>query len=142
MKKVQVIIHLVAIILRTFSKQLFKAKCGTSRNIKNVDKIAPLLFKKISMSTTSTSENFITFKMSESLSSSVLVTGFGPFGDHKVNISWEVAKAVKDLNLETIGVKIILHEIPVAYSTVSKEVPLLWKKHKPKVNLPYYNNNH
>lgn len=64
----------------------------------------------------------------------VLVTGFGPFGVHNVNISWEIAKILPSLKLESHGISLILQEIPVAYSAVNEQVPLLWKKHQPRVN--------
>ena len=28
---------------------------------------------------------------------SIVVTGYGPFGDHKINASWEAVKRFKDL---------------------------------------------
>ena len=28
---------------------------------------------------------------------SIVVTGYGPFGDHKINASWEAVKQLKDL---------------------------------------------
>ena len=64
----------------------------------------------------------------------VLVTGFGPFGNHEVNVSWEIAKLLPSLNLNDYGIDIIIEEIPVAYSEVDEKVPSLWKKHKPRVN--------
>ncbi|XP_069685828.1 pyroglutamyl-peptidase 1 [Periplaneta americana] len=62
----------------------------------------------------------------------VLVTGFGPFGEHKINASWESVKLLPSLNIdEEFGVKLIVEEIPVTYSYVSEKIPVLWKAHKP-----------
>uniref|UniRef100_T1I064 Pyroglutamyl-peptidase I n=3 Tax=Rhodnius TaxID=13248 RepID=T1I064_RHOPR len=62
----------------------------------------------------------------------VVVTGFGPFGPHKVNDSWECVKRLKDLNLEEeLSISLVTQEIPVLYSATDKEVPFLWEKHKP-----------
>ncbi|XP_028407110.1 pyroglutamyl-peptidase 1-like [Dendronephthya gigantea] len=63
---------------------------------------------------------------------SVLVTGFGPFGEHKINASWEAVK-----ELESIGfgnnINLTTQEIPVEYETVSALIPALWQKYKPRV---------
>lgn len=64
----------------------------------------------------------------------VVVTGFGPFGEHKVNASWETAKALLPLNLEASGIKLITDEIPVIYQTAAAKVFSLWEQHRPKVN--------
>lgn len=61
----------------------------------------------------------------------ILVTGFGPFGEHKVNASWEAVKLLKDREIN--GVKIVIEEIPVVYTYVEEQVPLLWKRYNPKV---------
>ena len=64
----------------------------------------------------------------------VIVTGFGPFGDHKINASWETVKLLPSLNIEEeFGVKLVIHEIPVTYDYVAKNVPVLWKEHNPMV---------
>lgn len=64
----------------------------------------------------------------------VIVTGFGPFGDHKINASWETVKLLPSLNIEEeFGVKLIIHEIPVTYDYVAENVPMLWKEHEPMV---------
>lgn len=66
----------------------------------------------------------------------VLVTGFGPFGNHKVNASWEAVKALPIKQLEqTHNVEIITAEIPVSYAHVSTEIPRLLKLHNPLVIL-------
>lgn len=62
----------------------------------------------------------------------VIVTGFGPFGDHKINASWETVKLLPSLNIEEeFGVKLIIHEIPVTYDYIAENVPILWKEHNP-----------
>lgn len=73
--------------------------------------------------------------MSDNEQVKVVVTGFGPFVGHDVNASWETAKALNSLNLESSGINLIIKEIPVAYDTVVKEIPSLWDEHKPDVSL-------
>jgi len=62
----------------------------------------------------------------------VLVTGFGPFGDHNVNASWEAVK-----ELEKIGVahniNLVTVEVPVVYEAVKELVPTLWLEYKPQL---------
>lgn len=68
-------------------------------------------------------------------SKTVVVTGFGPFRDYKVNASWEIAQVLpktdiaKELNINLITVK-----IPVSYNVVDQIVPTLWSEHKPDVS--------
>ncbi|CAG9853752.1 unnamed protein product [Phyllotreta striolata] len=62
------------------------------------------------------------------MSDKILVTGFGPFGEHVVNASW---KAVQLLPDEIDGINIIKEEIPVQYSQVEQKVPDLWRQHQP-----------
>lgn len=64
----------------------------------------------------------------------VVVTGFGPFGDFKVNSSWEVAKELGNFDFSSNNILLVTEEIPVAYETVTKRVPELWELHKPKVS--------
>lgn len=45
-----------------------------------------------------------------------------------MNASWEAVKL-----LELDGVKLIKHEIPVAYDSVDGMVPELWNQHNPDV---------
>ncbi|XP_008195874.1 pyroglutamyl-peptidase 1 [Tribolium castaneum] len=61
-------------------------------------------------------------------SGNIIVTGFGPFGDHAVNASWE---SVKLLPQEVDGYTIIKEEISVAYETVDKKIHLMWKEYNP-----------
>ncbi|CAL8345822.1 unnamed protein product [Merluccius merluccius] len=62
----------------------------------------------------------------------VIVTGFTPLGEDKINSSWEAVKELKRLGL---GKSVDLHvqEIPVEYEAVHDLLPLLWKQHQPKL---------
>ncbi|ENN73675.1 hypothetical protein HUJ04_004608 [Dendroctonus ponderosae] len=60
----------------------------------------------------------------------VLVTGFGPFGEHAVNASWE---AVSLLPGTIAGCTIVKQEIPVLYRQVEEIVPRLWHRYNPKL---------
>ena len=67
----------------------------------------------------------------------VLITGFGPFGNHVINASWEAVKELKKLctnSQEMVDVEIIIKEIPVSYQDVAACLPKLWKEYKPMVN--------
>ncbi|XP_055347043.1 pyroglutamyl-peptidase 1-like [Paramacrobiotus metropolitanus] len=61
----------------------------------------------------------------------VLVTGFGPFGEHTINASWEAAQELKLFTDLTDAVDLIVERIPVVYSDVSSTVPSLWEKYSP-----------
>lgn len=61
----------------------------------------------------------------------VVVTGFGPFGEHKINASWEAVKLLPKYRIPEVN--IFVEEIPVEYNTVEQKVPDLWKKYNPKV---------
>ncbi|XP_056368746.1 pyroglutamyl-peptidase 1 isoform X2 [Oenanthe melanoleuca] len=83
----------------------------------------------------------------------VVVTGFGPFGEHAVNASWIAVQALmmeKTLpvppplcchswkeELEKLGlgddVDLHVYEVPVEYQTVQRLIPALWKKHSPQL---------
>ena len=43
--------------------------------------------------------------VSETQNLAIVVTGYGPFGDHKVNASWEAVKRLKNLWNEDQGNK-------------------------------------
>ncbi|XP_066460689.1 pyroglutamyl-peptidase 1 isoform X1 [Eleutherodactylus coqui] len=62
----------------------------------------------------------------------VVVTGFGPFGEHAVNASWV---AVQELDKLGLGDRVELHiyEVPVEYRTVQRLIPDLWIKHRPQL---------
>lgn len=69
----------------------------------------------------------------------VIATGFGPFGIHLKNASWEAVKLLQHMNLESeCGIKLITKEIPVAYDEIDKIVPELWKQYKPVVRIDIY----
>lgn len=61
----------------------------------------------------------------------ILITGFGPFGVHKINASWECVSLLPN---EIQGYNIIKKEIPVMYSYVEENIPQLWNKYNPKVS--------
>ena len=55
----------------------------------------------------------------------IIVTGFGPFGEHKINASWESVKLLPKLwNHDSID--LVIDEIPVKYDFVQKNVPNKW----------------
>ncbi|XP_033107560.1 pyroglutamyl-peptidase 1-like isoform X2 [Anneissia japonica] len=60
----------------------------------------------------------------------VIVTGFGPFGDHKINASWEAVKELTTLSLQP-DINLVVEEIPVEYKIVKEKVPALWECHEP-----------
>ncbi|CAH2009476.1 unnamed protein product [Acanthoscelides obtectus] len=62
------------------------------------------------------------------MSDTILVTGFGEFGVHKRNASWEAVKLLPD---SIDGISIVKKEIPVVYNVVDSVVPALWKELKP-----------
>ncbi|KXJ10314.1 pyroglutamyl-peptidase 1 [Exaiptasia diaphana] len=62
----------------------------------------------------------------------VLVTGFGPFGPHKVNSSMVAVKGLVESDITNL-IDLVTEELPVIYEYVQNEVPNLWKKHKPKL---------
>lgn len=63
----------------------------------------------------------------------VLVTGFGPFFNHKINASWEAVKEMATLGVvhEGHSVKLETREIPVVYDTITETIPALWDEVKP-----------
>lgn len=69
------------------------------------------------------------------MSKKILVTGFGPFGEHKINASWESVKLLPD-NIEEYDV--IKKEIPVSYDHVELTVPKLWENFEPYVKFIDY----
>ncbi|KAM4739197.1 pyroglutamyl-peptidase 1-like [Anableps anableps] len=65
-------------------------------------------------------------------SRTVVVTGFGPFGEHTVNASWVAVQEMKKLGLGT-NVDLHVHEVPVEYQKVQSLVPSLWKQYHPQL---------
>lgn len=56
----------------------------------------------------------------------IVVTGFGPFGEHKTNASWQAVQAVPNLwklSEHKDDVEIIVDEVPVSYDFVKTQVP-------------------
>ncbi|EDL90722.1 pyroglutamyl-peptidase I [Rattus norvegicus] len=62
----------------------------------------------------------------------VVVTGFGPFGEHAVNASWIAVQELEKLGLGD-SVDLHVYEIPVEYQTVQRLIPALWEKHSPQL---------
>ncbi|XP_008969283.1 pyroglutamyl-peptidase 1 isoform X2 [Pan paniscus] len=62
----------------------------------------------------------------------VVVTGFGPFGEHTVNASWIAVQELEKLGLGD-SVDLHVYEIPVEYQTVQRLIPALWEKHSPQL---------
>lgn len=62
----------------------------------------------------------------------VLVTGFGPFGVHKENPSWLAVQELKRLGLGD-DINLVVEHLPVEYEMVKLKVPSLWKRHKPNL---------
>lgn len=60
----------------------------------------------------------------------ILVTGFGPFGDHQINASWEAVKLLPD---EFKGYLIVKKEVPVSYEDVDDQIPSLWMSLRPRL---------
>lgn len=71
----------------------------------------------------------------------VIVTGFGPFGKHTTNASWEAVKLLPTLNLaQELGVQLVTEQIPVSYVDVGSKIPRLWRDYNPLVSAhPHYN---
>ncbi|KAF4794800.1 pyroglutamyl-peptidase 1 isoform X2 [Turdus rufiventris] len=66
----------------------------------------------------------------------VVVTGFGPFGEHAVNASWIAVQELEKLGLGD-DVDLHVYEVPVEYQTVQRLIPALWKKHSPQPAGPW-----
>lgn len=62
----------------------------------------------------------------------VLVTGFGPFGEHDVNASWEAVKLLSKRKIDNI--KIVTEEVPVQYQYVEENIPKMWEMYNPVVS--------
>ncbi|KAK6467549.1 pyroglutamyl-peptidase 1-like isoform X1 [Huso huso] len=62
----------------------------------------------------------------------VVVTGFGPFGEHSINASWVAVQELKKLGLGN-EVELHVYEVPVEYQTVQTLVPSLWKQYHPQL---------
>lgn len=62
----------------------------------------------------------------------VIVTGFEPFGEHKVNASWSAVQELEKLGLGE-DIHLVVKEIPVEYKAVSEILPSLWEQYKPEL---------
>lgn len=62
----------------------------------------------------------------------IIITGFGPFGEHSVNASWVAVQNLKRRNLLP-HLNVHIQEIPVDYQEVSQIVPNLWKEKNPQL---------
>ncbi|PIK49990.1 putative pyroglutamyl-peptidase 1 [Apostichopus japonicus] len=60
----------------------------------------------------------------------VVVTGFGPFAEHRVNASWAAVQEMSKLDLPDY-LSVIPVEMPVEYKAVDEIVPLIWARYKP-----------
>jgi pyroglutamyl-peptidase len=66
-----------------------------------------------------------------SLNKLVVLTGFEPFADFKVNPSWEAAKALDDKEISSFRVKAF--QIPLAYEGIKSTITQIADKHRPAV---------
>ncbi|XP_016921282.1 pyroglutamyl-peptidase 1 isoform X1 [Apis cerana] len=72
------------------------------------------------------------------IKNTILITGFGPFGNHIINASWEAVKELNKLCANSKKMKdidIIMKEIPVSYEDVITYIPKFWKEYKPIIVL-------
>jgi len=56
----------------------------------------------------------------------IVVTGFGPFGDHKTNASWQAVQALPNLwklSEHKDDVELVVDEVPVSYDFIKTQVP-------------------
>jgi len=61
----------------------------------------------------------------------VVVTGFGPFGVHKVNSSWLAVQELSKLGLKDPFAELVTEEIKVDYEYVKDRIPRLWTQNNP-----------
>ncbi|XP_076118369.1 pyroglutamyl-peptidase 1 isoform X1 [Alosa pseudoharengus] len=66
-----------------------------------------------------------------SFGETIVVTGFGPFGQHLVNQSWTAAQGLKAEGLEEV-IEIYIKEIPVSYSSAKRILSGIWEKVQPE----------
>ncbi|XP_043909771.1 pyroglutamyl-peptidase 1 isoform X2 [Protopterus annectens] len=69
--------------------------------------------------------------MENNKKTTVVVTGFGPFGEHTVNASWVAVQEFEKLGLGD-DIELRTKQVPVEYQQVQKIVPALWKQHNPQ----------
>ncbi|XP_037083327.1 pyroglutamyl-peptidase 1-like [Pollicipes pollicipes] len=64
----------------------------------------------------------------------IFVTGFGPFGTHVVNASWEAVCRLHEVGVaEELGVQLVIEEVPVTYEYVMREIPKRWRELRPRL---------
>ncbi|BET02895.1 Pyroglutamyl-peptidase [Nesidiocoris tenuis] len=66
----------------------------------------------------------------------VILTGFGPFKDHKTNDSWaavcQITQGDRGKSIEeSLGVRLVTEHMPVSYDFADRAIPDLWEAHKP-----------
>ncbi|XP_076466038.1 pyroglutamyl-peptidase 1-like [Babylonia areolata] len=61
----------------------------------------------------------------------VVITGFGPFGSHRVNASSVAVMKLQEEGLDNDSVELLALEIPVEYEAVKQMVPKLWEQYNP-----------
>ncbi|KAM9070585.1 pyroglutamyl-peptidase 1-like protein [Sarcophilus harrisii] len=67
----------------------------------------------------------------DSKSKTVVVTGFGPFGRHPVNSSWEAVKELFNLGLgKDVAIRIL--QLPVIYKKTKEQVSKIWETLQPQ----------
>ncbi|CAD6195978.1 unnamed protein product [Caenorhabditis auriculariae] len=67
--------------------------------------------------------------MTQTAAKTVVVTGFGPFGNFSRNPSSDIVDLLEKEGIE--GLNLVLRKISVVYSEVGETVPALWQEHKP-----------
>lgn len=64
----------------------------------------------------------------------IFVTGFGPFGHHEVNASWQAVRMLHMMGVgEQLGAQLVIEEVPVKYEYVMREIPRRWKQLRPRL---------
>ena len=54
----------------------------------------------------------------------ILVTGYGPFGKHKINASWEAVRLLPDFWTEEDCGSLTLKQVPVSYQYILEKFEL------------------
>lgn len=62
----------------------------------------------------------------------VVVTGFGPFGVHSINASWEAVKELEKTGISP-DIRLITLQIPVEYKCVKRILYELWEVYSPRL---------
>jgi len=56
----------------------------------------------------------------------IVVTGFGPFGEHSTNASWEAVRLLPEI-CKDFKIQVKVEEIPVEYAWVQNQPEVRWK---------------